>query len=634
MRHRLAQEIRFLAGRGLGVGLIQTVRPPPGTAIAAEVQACLRGELARVFPGGAARHLILHCPSSAPAELPGLHWRDLERIDLVCHGQDDLKAASRPEWRTADAQIRVVRRSLRRPAGGAPDLDCWLPPVTGQAGLSRVQLRPAIGWWGACVADGLEGYDHVRVDRLSLPLERIVAGLDVLAVRDDDIEPPDTLVAAMLAAGRAVVVDPGLRRHYGTGPAHVTDTGHAAAVRRALRRRGGRSQFLERCRAAPVTRIAPRAAAPRPPQPCPRPRPILCLSSNGVGLGHLTRLLAVARRLAPAEIVFVTQAQATGIVGSFGYPVEYLPSPAATGGSFGHWDDWFAAQLSELMDRHDPALVIYDGNHLTDGLLGAVAGRGDCRLAWIRRGMWGRSISAYIENSRWCDLIIEPGELAAERDHSVTAGRRGEVLVVDPIRLLDAQDLLSRADAMDRLGLNPARPAVLVQLGAGATRDIVSLLDRVIGMLSAVPGLQIAVTEWANGAAPLALWPEVTVLKGFPVAQYLRAFDFCISAAGYNAFHELVALEVPTVFVANRHPSMDDQYARAKFAQDNGAAFEISEAELDDLAEMLPLLMDDRARRFLSERCRLLARPNGAQKAASALRELAALPATTLRAAE
>lgn len=279
-------------------------------------------------------------------------------------------------------------------------------------------------------------------------------------------------------------------------------------------------------------------------------------------------------------------------------------------------------------------MVVYDGNHPSDGLIRAVAARRDTRLVWMRRGMWGESVSDAMRNARWCDLVIEPGELAAPYDHGVTAALRSEALCVSPIRLLDPTDLLARGEAAAELGLDPARPAVLVQLGSGYQRDLLSMLDQIIAILRAEPRLQICVAEWVNGTLPLTLWPDVTVLRGFPLSQYIRAFDFCISAAGYNSFHEMIGFAVPTIFVANRHPGMDDQHARARFAQDNAAAFEISEHDLHDLPDLLGVMMQDRARRYLQERCERLAQPNGAGQAARALLDRLGLAAGVALAAE
>lgn len=635
MGRRLSQEIRHLAGEGLSIGLLQGATLRDGTAIAPEVQACVRRGLARrVLPdeaGKGAAKLILHGPAGIEFDRLGLPWTGLQDVAVVCHTPQD--AAMRLGF---GPRVKVRRHAihgdLRRTAGRRPGPfgRTWLP-VAAPLPLPQRAARPvAIGWiGGAPDAGGLEDFDHIALDGSTLSLDRLVAGIDVLVLR----EAADALVATMLASGRAVVAEPSLRMRYGAGPVYSGDpaTGVRMALSHAPQHGQHAAAFVAACRAGPVMKYGKGNRRPAKA----RARPVLCLSSNGVGIGHLTRLLAIARRIGPeAEIVFATQAQAVGVVESFGYPVEYIPSPGAVQGEFGIWDAWFAAHLGRIVGRYDPALVIYDGNHPSEGLMRAVASRRDCRLAWVRRGMWGKTTSDFMANARWCDLVIEPGELAAERDAGVTAALRDEALQVDPIRLLDPCDLLPRAAAAAALGLNPARPAVLVQLGSGYQRDLLSMLDQIVTELGKVPGLQICVAEWVNGSVPLTLWPDVTVLRGFPVSQYIRAFDFCISAAGYNSFHELIGFEVPTIFVANRHPTMDDQYGRAKFAQDRSAAFEISETDLHELSDLIPLLMQSAAREYLSDRCRLLSRPNGADTAATALLELAGIAPRLALAAE
>jgi UDP-N-acetylglucosamine:LPS N-acetylglucosamine transferase len=112
------------------------------------------------------------------------------------------------------------------------------------------------------------------------------------------------------------------------------------------------------------------------------------------------------------------------------------------------------------------------------------------------------------------------------------------------------------------------------------------------------------------------------VVSGLPLSQYFNAFDFSISAAGYNTFHEVMAFGLPTIFIGNRHEAIDDQVARAQFAQDAGAALELGEDELFQLRSVCDVLFDPRAREVLRENSRKLARPNGAAAAADAIAEL------------
>ena len=639
---RLAEEIQRWAEAGRRVGLVQHCAPAAGAVIAAPVRALVRRGLARVADPQIAlmtQDLVVHEPARADWTIRALAPLAVAHVVLVAHAAADLTVAVPPVFRRKTQVGRVAVNEIL-----APGRPAWLPPVR-QAAIARRDAAgtAGIGWYAeriekattAAIAAALDGRAarHIRLlgpeaCRIGPPaLPRLVAGLDVLVVPEQvpDSDLPDTLVAAMLAAGREVVAPRHLRGHYGAGPRYATSATLPGVVAAAVqaRRRMATAGFAQRAaQATPVRGKSLRAVA----KPARDGRPVLFLPSNGVGVGHLTRLLAVARRM-EGHAIFASHAAALDVIRQFGFPAEYLPSSTLVGGDFDAWDRWFRHDLDDILDRHDPKAVIYDGNLPSPGLIGAVAPRGDCRFVWMRRGMWARTTSPHIDNARWFDLILEPGELAQEIDTGITAQRRHEAEVVAPIRLLDEGELLARAEAAAALGLDPTRPAVLVQLGSGFNRDLLSILDQIMAALAAQPGLQIAIAEWVTGTIPLTLWPRATILRGFPISQYLRAFDFCISAAGYNSYHELLGFGVPTIFVANRHPTMDDQLGRARFAQSAQAAFEIGEDELEDLPEVLALMMQEPARAFLAAHCRALIRANGADQAAARLSALPGSPA-------
>jgi predicted glycosyltransferase len=112
------------------------------------------------------------------------------------------------------------------------------------------------------------------------------------------------------------------------------------------------------------------------------------------------------------------------------------------------------------------------------------------------------------------------------------------------------------------------------------------------------------------------------ILNGAPLSLYYRAFDFSISAAGYNSFHEVISFGLPTLFVPNRAPLMDDQAARASFAQDIGAAVELAEHEFNELPDILDLFMQPAFRSVMRVNCDRLATKNGANAASRAIGEL------------
>jgi len=192
---------------------------------------------------------------------------------------------------------------------------------------------------------------------------------------------------------------------------------------------------------------------------------------------------------------------------------------------------------------------------------------------------------------------------------------------VDPIRLLDERELLTRRQAAAALKLDPDRPAALIQLGSGANRDIVGLTDRILEASRKFDGLQVVIAEWLNSAEALDLWDDVPCLSGFPISRYFRAFDFSVSAAGYNSFHEVLSYGLPTIFIGNPRKYMDDQGARAEFAAKHGAAA-VSGSTPREIAAALAAIMDADQRGAMAEAARRMSRPNGARAAADAIRRL------------
>jgi UDP:flavonoid glycosyltransferase YjiC (YdhE family) len=354
-------------------------------------------------------------------------------------------------------------------------------------------------------------------------------------------------------------------------------------------------------------------------------RRVLFLSSNGVGLGHLTRLLAVARRLPPdIEPVFATMSQALGVVERMGFHAEYLPFHVYAECDVEDWNRWLRRQLTQIIEYYGISGVVFDGSNPYFGLIEAVAPRPDVFLAWIRRGMWrAQQVNQpIIERQRFFDLIIEPSDIADARDEGITIAHRDRAVRTDPIRLLDQDDLLDRAAAAAELGIDSGKPAVLIQLGAGSNRDIVQLTNSILAACRRHPDLQVVLAEWAITTRPMDLWPDLHRLRGYPMSRYYRAFDFTISAAGYNSFNEILSFGLPAIFVANESPTMDDQGGRARYAEDQGAGFAIPESDLDGLEQSIDMMMQPAARALLRANCLRLSRPNGADEAVALVARL------------
>ena len=145
------------------------------------------------------------------------------------------------------------------------------------------------------------------------------------------------------------------------------------------------------------------------------PAHVLFLTPNGVGMGHLTRLLAIARH-SPGTIrpIFLSMSQAVGVVERFGYIAEYFPYHTHTGETAEAWSQALRSRLNEAIAFYDARCVVFDGNVPYQGLIEARQDNANRPFVWIRRGMWRPEAGrATIDRGRHFHLVIEPGESPA-----------------------------------------------------------------------------------------------------------------------------------------------------------------------------------------------------------------------------
>ena len=262
----------------------------------------------------------------------------------------------------------------------------------------------------------------------------------------------------------------------------------------------------------------PSAPGPLPPVP----RRVLLMSSNGAGMGHLTRLLAYAAHLpAGVEPYVLSLSQAVPVVAGFGYRYEYLPSHGALGMTSALWQPLFEERLIEVVGRVAPSVVVFDGTHPYRGIDAARAAHPQTRWVWSRRGMWkpGRNADQ-LAKSAWFDEVIEPGDLAAEVDAGASAS--APAYRVGPVTLTEPADLLTREAAREALGL-PAQGRIgLVSLGAGNINDTSGEMGAAAAALRA-HGCAVAVTDVA--IADQAMAADVYAVRAYPLARFYRAFD-------------------------------------------------------------------------------------------------------------
>jgi UDP:flavonoid glycosyltransferase YjiC (YdhE family) len=311
--------------------------------------------------------------------------------------------------------------------------------------------------------------------------------------------------------------------------------------------------------------------------------------------------------------------QAIAFISAWGFHVEYFPSSVYSGVSHTDWDFWLRKKVDITLDAWSIDCLVFDGNVPYSAVAEAAASRRNLASIWIRRGMWPDSEvdRKRLRSQIYFDLVIEPLDFADDVDTGPTKELRATVRTVPPIQLLEREELLSRREACEHLGLEPNGLNVLVQLGSGNNRDIQTLRETVVRTLVEMPEARVHNLRWPISDMP-ALGPQSSAdLEVFPMARFFNAFDFCVAAAGYNTAHEVLGFGLPTVFVPNETAGMDNQAARSSYAEERGVALR---ATADDLEAKLRSMIDHDFRGSLRRRLRRLKMPNGAAEAADVIR--------------
>lgn len=358
---------------------------------------------------------------------------------------------------------------------------------------------------------------------------------------------------------------------------------------------------------------------------------IVCYAVNGAGLGHVTRLSAVARWLKryvtllqgrPPEVLFLTSTEAPAVIAEAGFLCFKIPSKTQIRESGANPLSYrrLAKQFVwQVLGTFAPDLLVVDtfpsGNF--DELLQILD-------APFRKGFIFRHVKSEYANRpvfrsalRLYDTVIVPHQRTASEGLQVPAGLplqfSGEVVG------LDHGEARTRASVRAELGLAERERLIYISAGGGGDPHCESALHRLVDQLAGEPDLHLLV-----GAGPLYRGrrlsrPGLTWFTGARAATYFGACDAAISAGGYNTFHELIYFRVPTLFY-HQEKVADDQARRIAAAAACGACETID--GLDDgeaIRGALRRLLAPERRSAIAEGCTTLLPANGASLCARQL---------------
>jgi UDP:flavonoid glycosyltransferase YjiC (YdhE family) len=300
---------------------------------------------------------------------------------------------------------------------------------------------------------------------------------------------------------------------------------------------------------------------------------VVLFPTNGVGFGHFTRMYALARRLREqdpeVEIVMFTSMPTLHVPYADDFVTYHLAGRKKHGElSASSWNGLLEDMLRVVLDLHKPAVFVFDGAFPYRGMLNAIQGEENLCKVWMKRGMFREGARVPVDSISFFDSLIFPGDAVTEQSKS--QHNDVEETWVNPMLVYEPSELLERSTARRRLGLPQSARVVYVQLGAGRINDIHSEIRVVLDALLSNSDVHIVLGESMLGERLEFDFERVQILRDYPNMLMFNAFDYSIQAGGYNSFHEMRSLQIPTLFLPNMETGMDDQKSRCEVAFKEG----------------------------------------------------------------
>ncbi len=330
--------------------------------------------------------------------------------------------------------------------------------------------------------------------------------------------------------------------------------------------------------------------------PTAAPSRTVFLPTNGLGLGHAQRCALIAAELPTQDdILFLASHACTSLLAPKGFAARPMIG---------------RSNLHELDTAHDVAnylrlrqelrpgdTLVFDGGYVFDSIYRTILEKG-LKGIWIRRGLWrpGQARSANLKRETAFGQVIVPDEAFEENRAQVTFGPaiRNVGPIVEVSRLSNTQVDATRANLARRFRQD-FKQLVVTMLGSGVAVDRTAQLQAISNFIGMRPDVLHLVVIWPGARVPAGLGaqPNTHLVRTRSSLALAQCADLTISAAGYNSFHEFLYNGVPTIFVPQIAPIMDDQEARANAAANRGLAVAVMPEEILRLEREIAGFLDN-----------------------------------------
>ncbi len=364
---------------------------------------------------------------------------------------------------------------------------------------------------------------------------------------------------------------------------------------------------------------------------------ILFYAINGTGLGHLSRLLAIARQArellacqgVESDFHFLTTSEAAETAWDF--PVYKLPSKTVAVGpavSARQHASRCKLMISNIVAGIRPDLLVMDTQ--PQGAYQEFVFLRDYAKAtlFIDRRKDREQAAGKIHQSHLAlyDRILVPDEPANAAFYPIPRELEARRRFIGPVSGMRPNACLA-VDAVRRVfGAAEGQRLIYISAGGGGDREAEHHLNQLLDVAAADPANLCIVGYGPLFRGQRRYTRNTIALAETEAWRYFRGWDAAFSAGGYNSYQELLAAGVPTCFFAQQK-GMDRQDERLAEGAAKGWHSVLAGFDPHLIQDALQQLLDpDRSQAI---RDRLAQRPlaGGALRGAVELLELQAFAA-------
>ena len=360
---------------------------------------------------------------------------------------------------------------------------------------------------------------------------------------------------------------------------------------------------------------------------------ILLYCMNGTGLGHITRILAVSRqlrKLAPeTELLVLTSSENSNILWQEKIVSVKIPSQETIALEKNLPIRHLASSLTaQVFATFQPEIIVVDSapqgafSELLS-LLSSVPKR------VFLYGNFPNMIkhSAYRFAVNFYDRVIMPYHEDEQDILPIKDSKEGKLVWTGDILVRSVDEIQPRDVARRHLGIREQGEDELtayVGLGGGGNVKNSEVRDWALDVLSEFSDIRIACAAQplSSDVDKISQRDNCVPVNHFPMVEYYSAFDFCISAAGFNSA-EAVHAGLPAIWVPFGFPATDQEFNADRFTNAD-LGVKVTPLDTEALRKAIESMRDAKYRHALQTRMRDWAGPNGAELAAKSILELVA----------